>query len=108
MWEAGLIPSFLPQDGERIRFNSDGVAMLNSRISINGDGTLTIEEANISDSGEYTCRAENGNGKPVVASATVDVIKKTEVLQKPEHAMFRAGKDITFDCLVKVCNSLLR
>ena len=90
------------QNNNRIQFNDDNVAVLNDRISMDDTGTLYISDAELSDSGEYSCRAENGNGKPVAVSATVDVIKETEVIQKPTDELFVPGKDITFDCDIKV------
>ena len=83
------------------------MAVLNSRISLRPeDGALLIEDTEISDNGDYTCKATNGWGTPVEAHAQLDVLKKMEVLALPEPARYTAGRDYTFDCAVEVSNHL--
>ena len=50
-------------------------------------GTLMIKNAVPEDSAKYVCRAENGYGEPIVASAFIDVRKGSKIVQPPEHAL---------------------
>lgn len=84
-------------------FKDTDRVVYNDRIYMDSStGTLTILDSNLNDTAKYICRANNGYGEPVVASAFVDVRQKSEVVVAPEHVLYKGGQDVMFDCLVKV------
>ncbi len=85
------------------------------------DGTLTIYDTVVNDSGNYICRADNGHGPAAVGSARVDIRKPTkvsfcssdgyngdlflisllplQVLVRPESAELAIGSNYTLPCV---------
>ena len=52
-------------------------------------GTLTIVNSQQEDNAKYICRAENGYGEPVIASAFISIRRKSRVIQGPKHVLFQ-------------------
>ncbi len=84
------------KNGSRVDYN-------NLRYQLDeSTGTLTLKNAQSEDSAKYVCQADNGYGKPAIASAFVDIREASEVLDRPESQPFVAGQNYTFPCAVKV------
>lgn len=82
-WLKDSLP--LNEDGKRIR-----------RIGVEGS-SLLVEKAQVTDSGMYTCRAENGNDSKD-ASAAVTVMVPPGISKAPVHKITQETGDVEFDC----------
>jgi deleted in colorectal carcinoma protein len=82
-WLRDSLP--LNEDGKRIR-----------RIGVEGS-SLFIEKSEASDSGIYTCRAENGNDSKDI-SATVTILVPPGISKKPANKITQETSDVEFDC----------
>uniref|UniRef100_A0AC35G7L0 Neogenin n=1 Tax=Panagrolaimus sp. PS1159 TaxID=55785 RepID=A0AC35G7L0_9BILA len=82
-WLRDSLP--LNEDGKRIR-----------RIGVEGS-SLFIEKSEASDSGIYTCRAENGNDSKDISS-TVTILVPPGISKKPTNKITQETSDVEFDC----------
>ncbi|GFY39753.1 receptor-type tyrosine-protein phosphatase S [Trichonephila inaurata madagascariensis] len=67
----------------------------------NGDGTVFhITNAEIDDSGEYECTADNSVGEPASAVITVEVVSAPKVYPEPKSGLVvvREGEEIAIGC----------
>jgi len=74
----------------------------NERVTKDEFGTLHIRDVSQADNAKYVCRAENGYGNFVTASMWLKVRRKSRVVTPPQHALYKAGQDVMFDCEVDI------
>ena len=72
------------------------------RISVDSMGSLHINDARLTDSNKYVCRAENGFGSPVIESAFINIRIATKVVKGPTPQAFVMGSNYSLDCIVEV------
>lgn len=80
-----------------IKWVQNDKELTGGRYIIQPDGDLTITSVQFSDSGNYTCYAENKFGA-TSASATFKVKDATYISDKPEDYEVPAGQPATFRC----------
>ena len=61
----------------------------NQRIEKNLDGSLHIKDVTQDDNAKYVCRAENGYGNFVTGSLLLRVRRKSRIVTKPQHALYK-------------------
>lgn len=77
-------------------FNKERL-LLNERISIIKNGTLVINNIQLDDIGEYTCLAENINGK-ISTSAGLEIRIAPAFITVPRDAIAVSGDKVEFKC----------
>jgi len=77
------------------------LASYNDRITMDEFGTLHIKDVTQDDNAKYICRAENGYGF-VTGSSWLKVRRRSRIVVPPKHALYTAGQDVTFDCVVDI------
>ncbi|KRZ37952.1 Neogenin -like protein [Trichinella pseudospiralis] len=70
---------------------------LNSRRRIIGESSLLISDANVADSGTYTCRASNSL-ETVESSAALEVNEAPKAAISPKSTTGKSGSDVIFRC----------
>ncbi|XP_068759026.1 neuroglian-like isoform X2 [Montipora capricornis] len=84
-----------------IKWLKDGVALRyveNGSYSLNSDGTLVINKVDDSDSGRYTCVAENYFGKANVTASGI-LLERTKLVRKPENRTVAEGSSLKLRCM---------
>uniref|UniRef100_A0A2P2I497 Neuroglian-like n=1 Tax=Hirondellea gigas TaxID=1518452 RepID=A0A2P2I497_9CRUS len=81
----------------RITWIRDGMELTGGRYKITDEGDLYISEVAFSDSGHYTCFAENKFGTEE-ASGSLVVKDRTKITEIPQDYEVRAGDAATFRC----------
>jgi len=77
-----------------------------SKLVIDKDNTLRIDNSKEEDSGRYTCRAENSEGSDNIA-VDLNVRKTSKVLSQNVHLVYQDNADATIDCKHEVDSALL-
>ncbi|KAJ8737014.1 hypothetical protein PYW07_000285 [Mythimna separata] len=80
-------------------FNGERI-LLTEHISISHNGSIFIADIQASHAGQYTCVAENINGK-VNASADLEVLVSPSFVIEPQNQTVRVGDDVEFICTAK-------
>ncbi|XP_068714967.1 neuroglian-like isoform X2 [Montipora foliosa] len=84
-----------------IKWLKDGVALRyveNGSYSLNSDGTLVINKVDDSDSGRYTCVAENYFGKANVTASGI-LLERTKLVRKPQNGTVAEGSSLKLPCM---------
>ncbi|CAF4169795.1 unnamed protein product [Rotaria sp. Silwood2] len=75
------------------------------RYSISKDGSLTIQDASLLDSGVYICNATNKFGSDI-RNTTLSVKQKTRIQTRPNNQQVRRGYQAIFRCTAVADTSL--
>ncbi|XP_068757833.1 contactin-2-like [Montipora capricornis] len=70
----------------------------NGSYSLNSDGTLVINKVDNSDSGRYTCVAENYFGKASVTASGI-LLERTKLVRKPRNRTVAEGSSLKLRCM---------
>nr|CAD7454888.1 unnamed protein product [Timema tahoe] len=90
------------RDG-RVTWYKDGVPLselpdLEERSTVSQEGSLTIQETDIDDPGEYHCVVTNSLGERQTAGAFLNVLYKAKALTAPREVYLPFGKPGVLDC----------
>nr|CAD7201704.1 unnamed protein product [Timema douglasi] len=90
------------RDG-RVTWYKDGVPLselpdLEERSTVSQEGSLTIQETDIDDPGEYHCVVTNSLGERQTAGAFLNVLYKAKALSAPREVYLPFGKPGVLDC----------
>uniref|UniRef100_A0A6V7JAT1 Uncharacterized protein n=1 Tax=Bracon brevicornis TaxID=1563983 RepID=A0A6V7JAT1_9HYME len=81
----------------QVKWFKDGVELTGGRYRTHESGDLEIINAFFPDTGHYTCRAFNKFGQ-AEASADLEVVRRTRIIERPEDVGILAGGIATFRC----------
>ncbi|XP_045509421.1 peroxidasin-like [Colias croceus] len=80
-------------------FNGDRI-LLSDRLSLQHNGSIVIETVKETDAGNYTCVAENINGK-ISASCTLEVMVPPAFILVPKDEQVAIGDKVQFTCTAR-------
>ncbi|CAL4142400.1 unnamed protein product, partial [Meganyctiphanes norvegica] len=89
----------------QVRWLKNGETLSGVQFKISHSGNLTIEDAKFTDSGNYTCLAENRYGS-AQANRYLLVMEKTVITSEPQNYEVAVGDTATFRCNAAADNDL--
>ncbi|XP_033628590.1 papilin-like [Asterias rubens] len=69
------------------RYDTNVEYLQDARITVTGEGTLTIEGVTEQDAGPYVCRASNGVGQAAKVAVDVKVFTPVEIPETSQHSL---------------------
>ncbi|ELU04243.1 hypothetical protein CAPTEDRAFT_219882 [Capitella teleta] len=84
-----------------IRWQRNGqLVVISGRVSQNEESSLVINDANVGDSGVYTCEANNGVGAARTRDIRVEVLGTLSVVVEATNDSYSIGSDALLKCFV--------